>query len=157
MQVGVTRAEPTQAGVVARMLHAFNTEFEAPVPTVAELEARFERLLGRDDVRVFLAHDEAPDAEPVGFALFTLRPSPYSDGPLAQLDELYVRPDHRGNGHGGRLMARALDDLAGLACFEIHINVDEVDTDARRFYERLGFTNTEPGTQDRMLCYVREM
>ncbi len=28
----------------------------------------------------------------------------------------------------------------------MHINVDEVDTDARRFYERYGFLNFVPGT-----------
>jgi hypothetical protein len=27
---------------------------------------------------------------------------------------------------------------------EIHINVDEIDTDTRRFYERHGFVNIKP-------------
>jgi hypothetical protein len=44
---------------------------------------------------------------------------------------------------------------------EIHINVDEVDTDTRRFYERHGFVNIEPGQEQgqdyRMLCYLREL
>ena len=39
----------------------------------------------------------------------------------------------------------------------MHINVDEVDTDARRFYERHGFVNIEPGQEHRMLCYLREL
>jgi hypothetical protein len=37
---------------------------------------------------------------------------------------------------------------------EMHINVDEVDADTRRFYERHGFRNIEEGTDYRMLCYI---
>lgn len=40
---------------------------------------------------------------------------------------------------------------------EIQINVDEDDRDARRFYERHGFTNLESGSTERMLCYLREL
>ena len=36
----------------------------------------------------------------------------------------------------------------------MHINVDEVDVDTRRFYERHGFRNIEPGVDYRMLCYI---
>jgi len=39
---------------------------------------------------------------------------------------------------------------------EAHITVDENDTDTRRFYERHGFTNSHPGTVERMLCYPQE-
>ena len=40
---------------------------------------------------------------------------------------------------------------------EMHINVDAVDVDTRRFYERHGFVNIQPGTDYRMLCYLREL
>ena len=36
----------------------------------------------------------------------------------------------------------------------MHIGVDEVDTDTRRFYERHGFVNIEEGVDYRMLYYV---
>lgn len=32
-----------------------------------------------------------------------------------------------------------------------------IDVDTRRFYERHGFTDIEPGTNYRMLCYLREL
>ena len=38
---------------------------------------------------------------------------------------------------------------------DMHIAVDEVDVDTRRFYERHGFSNVEEGTEDRMLFYER--
>jgi hypothetical protein len=39
----------------------------------------------------------------------------------------------------------------------MHINVDEEDTDTRRFYERHGFRNMLPGSDYRMLFYEREL
>jgi hypothetical protein len=36
----------------------------------------------------------------------------------------------------------------------MHINVDEVDVDTRRFYERLGSVPGSTLTNYRMLCYV---
>lgn len=90
-----------------------------------------------------------------GFALATLRPTPYYDGPLAVLDELYVVPAQRGLGLGTELLSQLVAILGGLACGEMHINVDSEDVDARRFYERHGFRNCEPGSADSMLCYVR--
>ena len=70
-----------EAELVAKLLHDFNTEFDTPVPD--NLERRFAQLIARDDVLVVLAGE-------VGFAYLTLRPTPYFDGPLAQLEELYV-------------------------------------------------------------------
>ncbi len=56
------------AGIVAKLLRDFNTEFDTPVPE--NLERRFAALLARDDVVVVLAGE-------IGFAFLTLRPSPY--------------------------------------------------------------------------------
>ncbi|MFD4181248.1 GNAT family N-acetyltransferase [Rhodococcus sp. NPDC058514] len=149
----VRRATTADAAVVGRLLYDFNTEFETPTPSAEEFASRFEGLLTRDDVLVLLA--EGVDA--VGFAYLTLRPTPYGDGPLAQLEELYVRPPLRDNGIGTDLLVAALADVMGRGAIEMHINVDEVDVDTRRFYERHGFVNIEPGEDYRMLCYLREL
>lgn len=153
VEIEVRRATVTDAATAGRLLFDFNTEFESPTPTAAEFAARFAVLLPRDDVIVLLA--EAP--EPVGFAYLTLRPTPYGDGPLAQLEELYVRPGLRDHGIGTRLLLTALDQVRERGAIEMHINVDEVDVDTRRFYERHGFSNIEPGEDYRMLFYLREL
>ena len=148
------RATPADAALLGRMLHDFNTEFESPTPSADEFSVRLARMLARDDVAAWFALDDAGGA--AGFSLATVRPSAYSDGGTVTLEELYVVPPLRGNGHGGRLVAALLDWCTGLGAGEIHINVDEVDADARRFYERLGFSNIEVGTvPSRMLLYVR--
>ncbi|MFD4369955.1 GNAT family N-acetyltransferase [Rhodococcus sp. NPDC058521] len=148
----VRRASAADAPVVGRLLYDFNTEFETPTPSAEEFAARFEHLLVREDALVLLAERE----EAAGFGYLTLRPTPYGDGPLAQLEELYVRPSLRDRGIGTQLLEAAFVELAERGAIEMHINVDEVDTDTRRFYERHGFVNIQPGTDYRMLCYLRE-
>jgi GNAT superfamily N-acetyltransferase len=149
----VRRATPAEAGLVGRLLFDFNTEFETATPSAAEFAERFARLLTDDDVVVLLAGG----ADPVGFAYLTLRPSPYYDGPLAQLEELYVVPDLRDRGIGTALLTAALDLCRGRSAGELHINVDEDDVDTRRFYERHGFLNILPGSDYRMLFYEIEL
>jgi hypothetical protein len=39
----------------------------------------------------------------------------------------------------------------------LEINVDGDDTDARRFYERRGYVNSEPGQDQPLLYYYREL
>lgn len=152
--VDVSIAGVDQAGVVGHLLYDFNTEFGTPTPSAEEFSGRFARLLGRDDVIVLLAGQVS---HPDGFAFLTLRPTPYADGPLAQLEELYVRPHLRDRGIGTALLRTAVQLVRDRGGAEIHINVDEVDTDTRRFYERHGFTNVEPGADYRMLCYLRQL
>ncbi|UMG94244.1 GNAT family N-acetyltransferase [Nocardioides sp. TF02-7] len=149
----VRRAGPDDAEVVGRLLFDFNTEFESPTPSADEFSARFRRLLDLPDVLVLLSGP----ADPTGFAYLTLRPTPYGDGPLAQLEELYVRPHLRDRGIGTALLTAALTEVRSRGAIEMHINVDEVDVDTRRFYERHGFVNIEPGEDYRMLCYIQDL
>ena len=152
MELRTRIGTPVDAPVLAHLLTDFNREFDAPVPDAGTLARRFARIL--DDVAVIAVIAEV--GEPIGFALVTLRPTPYHDGPLAQLDELYVVPDLRGSGVGSKILTKAISVVRSRRGHEMHINVDEIDRDARRFYERHGFTNIEPGADYRMLCYLKE-
>lgn len=152
--VTVRFATPEDAATVGALLHDFNTEFESPTPGAAFFGERFAEQLRRDDVLVVLAEDAG---EAVAFAFLTLRPTPYYRGPLAQLEELYVRPALRDEGIGTRVLTAAIDEVRRRGAGEMHINVDEIDHDTRRFYERHGFVNIEPGEDYRMLCYLREL
>ncbi|GAB7045497.1 GNAT family N-acetyltransferase [Catenuloplanes indicus] len=147
----VRRASASDAGVLARLLYEFNTEFDTETDSESVLKTRFARILTDDSVIALLSAD---GRQTTGFALITLRPAIWFDGPVATLDELYVVPARRGAGFGTALLSRARDVLRERGCPEMHINVDEVDVDTRRFYERHGFMNIEPGAGYRMLCYV---
>ncbi len=95
------RATTAEAGVVAQLLHDFNTEFDTPTPGVAVLTERLEAMLARDDVVALLAGEPA-----VAVALITFRPSVWDGGPVALLEELYVQPELRGRGIGRRAASR---------------------------------------------------
>ncbi|MEC5182332.1 GNAT superfamily N-acetyltransferase [Arthrobacter sp. CG_A4] len=140
------------AAVVARMLYDFNTEFSTPTPGVRELQARLKLLLAGDDVVVLLIGEPAS-----GVAVLSFRPNVWYPGPVAILDELYVRPELRGHRLGSALLNAALDLVRDRGGSLIEINVDGEDTDARRFYEAHGFSNTEPNQRDPMLYYYREL
>lgn len=150
----ITLASVEHAPIAARLQIAFNEEFDSPTPSFEVLLPRFRALIADPDGFVLLAGDPH---DPSGYAVMTLRPTVYCDGPLAVLDELYVRPDLRGGGIGTALLEYAISLLRARGGGEMHINVDEIDDGARRFYERHGFVNIEPGTDYRMLCYIREL
>lgn len=154
----VRRATPADAAVLARMMWDFGTEFETPVDPVPLLTDRFARILAADGVFALLA------GRSEGFALVTLRPAIWFDGPVAQLEELYVVPHLRGHGIGSALLTSARGLARAHGSPEMQINVDEDDIDTRRFYVQHGFTNLQdPGPGDagdgdptayQMFCYI---
>jgi GNAT superfamily N-acetyltransferase len=140
------------SGDVARLLHEFNTEYEAPSPGTEVLAGRLRRLLDSHETFAVLGGEPA-----VGVGLVTLRPNVWYEGPVALLDELYVKPDLRGRGLGS-----ALIDLIVSTCRQsdvalIEINVDEGDVDAQRFYKRHGFTWSDPESDERAFYFHMEL
>jgi len=151
-EVGVRLASAVDGEALARLLRDFNAEFDTPTDPVGVVAGRFAAVV--DGGAGFAVLVESGGGVPLGFALVTLRPTVYYDGPLAVLDELYVVPDRRGGGLGSRLVAAMRAELVARGCEEVHVNVDSVDVDARRFYERGGFVNVERAEDGPMLLYV---
>lgn len=152
MTTAIRTAGPQDAGAVAVLLEAFNREFDTPTPAADVLAPRVRRLLAGGSVLALLGGTPA-----VSLAVLTLRPNIWYDGPVALLDELYVAPDHRGRGIGTALLAAAEAEVRRRGAELLEINVDSSDTDARRFYERHGYVNTDPGRDDQLLYYFREL
>jgi GNAT superfamily N-acetyltransferase len=141
------------APVAAQLLHEFNTEFATPTPTVAVIAERIAALVGRADVEILLAGDPA-----VAIAVTTFRPSVWEPGPVALLEELYVRPALRSRGIGAAVLNYAMDSARARGVTTFEINVDEGDVDAQRFYRAHGFTEIEyPETGERAFYFHREL
>lgn len=138
--------------MVAELLDRFNREFDTPSPGPAVLSARLERLLSSRELVALVAGEPA-----VGIALLSLRPNVWCEGPVGLLDELYVVPAERGHGIGTSLLkaAEALCRQRGGGLLEV--NVDGEDVDARRFYERHGYSNHDPGQTQPQLYYHRDL
>jgi GNAT superfamily N-acetyltransferase len=145
-------ATAADAAAVARLLDDFNREFDTPSPGVDVLTPRLQELLPAGAVVALLAGDPV-----VGLALITLRPNVWYAGPVGLLDELYVVPPLRGRGSGSALLAAAEQVVRARGGELLEINVDSDDIGARRFYERHGYRNSDPGRDDQLLYYVREL
>jgi len=138
---------------IARLLHDFNTEFGEPTPGVEALTEHSRQLLEQAEMTVLLAGD-GPD----GIALLRFRPSVWSGGLEAHLQELYVVPPLRGRGIGRALLEAAIAAAREAGAGGIDLNTGETDTAARALYESMGFSNRE-GSPDgpSMLFYEREI
>ncbi|OJF10207.1 GNAT family N-acetyltransferase [Couchioplanes caeruleus] len=141
-----------ETATVAEMLDAFNREFDTPTPGPAVLARRLPGLLADGRLAVLLTGEPA-----AGVAVLSLRPHVWSDGPVVLLDELYVRPELRGRRYGHALLEAACRLARDRGAETIEINVDGEDRDARRFYEAHGFTHTEPGADEPMYFYYRDL
>jgi GNAT superfamily N-acetyltransferase len=148
----VRRAVVADAASAAALLDAFNREFDTPTPGPEALAARIGELVPAGGIVILLAGRPA-----VGVAVVSLRPNVWSAGPVALLDELYVRPDLRSRRIGHGLLEAACTVARDAGSEVLEINVDGDDTDARRFYEAHGFTHTEPGMTEPSYYYYREL
>jgi GNAT superfamily N-acetyltransferase len=152
----VRLAGPADAPLAAKLLDDFNTEFETPSPGISTLAQRLEVLLGSDSSFAVLAEARGKRSA-LGIALVTLRRNVWHEGPVALLDELYVVPAMRAHGMGTAILERAFSVAADHGAELFEVNVDEGDTDARRFYERHGFTGVEPDSGEPALYYSKSI
>jgi len=141
------------ADAVARMLDAFNREFDEPTPGVAFLTGRVGGLIGAGEITVLLAGEE-----PHGLAVMYTRPSLWEPAPDAYLAELYVAPEHRGRGSGRALLESTMQAARRAGATHIELITAVTDTAARGLYESSGFTNRDKdGAGDQLLYYEREL
>lgn len=142
------------AAEVAELLHRFNTEFDEPSPGAGVLEPRVRDHVERD-LSVFLL--AGPPR--TGVAQLRFRDHLFAGTPVCYLEELYVVPDRRGEGHGRRLVETAMDLARERGATSIELGTATNDHAARGLYESMGFTNLEkpgdPATS--MLYYEREL
>ncbi len=151
--VRVRKAEPADAADVARLLHAFNGEYEEHSPGVEALTRHIGELLADGEITVMLS-GEGPD----GFCQFRLKRSHYTGKPDALIEELYVVPGFRRQGIGRALLEATIETARDAGATHIELNTGETDAEARGLYESSGFTNLEGGPDGpRMLYYERDL
>ncbi len=147
-------ATRTDAEEVAELIDRFQAEFEEYTPSAEVLVSRVrEHIAG--DLSVFLLAGPLR----VGVAQLRFREYLLTGTPTCYLEELYVVPDRRGEGHGRTLMETALEVARERGATTMELGMAVNDTAARGLYESLGFANLEkegrPQTQ--MLYYEREL
>jgi GNAT superfamily N-acetyltransferase len=84
------------------------------------------------------AHVAEEDGQPVGFALWFLNYSTWLGRHGIYLEDLYVKPERRGQGHGRALIAELARICVERGYGRLDWSVLDWNAPTRRFYESLG-------------------
>ena len=79
------------------------------------------------------------DDRPVAVAYLAWTWTLEHGGRVGWLEELYARPEHRGRGVGGALLAAACDCAREAGCLAVDLEVEASHARAIRLYERRAF------------------
>lgn len=119
------------------MIHEL-AHYEKEPDAVRNTPEMLEQVLFGADPRVFAAMAENDNGEVRGFALWFLNYSTWEGAHGIYLEDLYVSPEARGEGHGKAL----LQHLAGIAVEEGYARVEwsvlDWNEPSINFYRRLG-------------------
>jgi GNAT superfamily N-acetyltransferase len=129
-------ATPTDTPVISQLIRGL-AEYERLSHVVTLDEARLhEHLFGPRPYAEVLLAEEA--GEVVGFALFFHNYSTFWARPTIFLEDLFVRPEHRGKGHGKALLGALARLAAERDCVRLEWSVLNWNEPAIRFYRSLG-------------------
>ncbi|KAK9473091.1 acyl-CoA N-acyltransferase [Dipodascopsis tothii] len=86
--------------------------------------------------RVYIA--ETDDGVPAGMALYFYNYSTWKGKPGIYLEDLFVKPEYRGRGLGGALIAALAEELIAIDGGRLEWSVLKWNTPSIKFYESLG-------------------
>jgi ribosomal protein S18 acetylase RimI-like enzyme len=151
----VWQATEDDIEAVSRLIAAFRDWWGKDEPPLDQIRHTATLLLA-DPNTEFLLAAPAEDHDPAGVCQLRYRLSVWTGADDCWLEDLYVEDAARGAGLGQALVAESLERARARGCRRIELDVNEQNTDALAFYERLGFT-TEPKPPGRTLFVSRRL
>jgi GNAT superfamily N-acetyltransferase len=132
----IRAAIPEDVPVIAELIRAL-AEYERLSQEVTLKESDLhDYLFGKRQYAEVLIAEEKQ--EPVGFALFFHNFSTFLARPGIYLEDLFVRPAYRRNGHGKALLKRLAQIAVERGCGRLEWAVLNWNTPAIDFYQALG-------------------
>ncbi|AWS45924.1 GNAT family N-acetyltransferase [Streptosporangium sp. 'caverna'] len=128
-------AEPGDVDVLHRFIVELAEVEEHPEPVTARPRDVAEALFGPHPLAEALL--ATIDGQPVAFALFYSTYSTVRGRAGIHLEDLYVRPEHRGSGLGQALLAHLAELAVRRGCARFEWWVLRTNEPALRFYGRL--------------------
>lgn len=155
MDAAVTRvASAADVELIARTLHAFNSEFDEPSPEPEWLADRLVLLLAHGDTAALLLDAGSADESTLdGLAVMRFRPSLWAAADECYLAELYIRPPLRGQGLGRQLLTDAMRFAYERGATYMDVTTTNQDTAAVALYESVGFDRHERRGPDTVSYY----
>lgn len=148
MSVNIRRARASEAGLVLDFVREL-AEYEKLSHEVEATEAMIADALFGSDPRLFCAIAEW-NGEPVGFAVWFLNFSTFSGRHGIYLEDLYVRPSHRGRGLGKALLIHLAKECVDNGWSRLQWAVLDWNGPSIAFYKSLGAVMLDDWT----LCRV---
>jgi len=136
MTVSIRPAHPGEAGLVLQFVREL-AEYEKLTDECIATEAMIDTALFAPNPRVFCDIAEWK-GEPVGFAVWFLNFSTFSGKAGLYLEDLFVRPAHRGKGIGKALMIHLAKKCAANGWGHFQWAVLDWNTPSIDFYKSLG-------------------
>lgn len=148
MSLSIRRARPGEAGLVLDFVREL-AAYEKLSHEVEATEAGIADALFGGDPRLFCAIAEW-NGEPVGFAVWFLNFSTFSGRHGIYLEDLYVRPSHRGKGIGRALLVYLAKECVDNDWSRLQWAVLDWNAPSIAFYKSLGAAMLDDWT----LCRV---
>jgi GNAT superfamily N-acetyltransferase len=136
MSLTIRPARPGEAGLVLQFVHEL-AEYEKLTHEVEATEAMIDAALFGPNPRVFCDIAEWA-GEPVGNALWFLNFSTFSGRSGIYLEDLFVRPEHRGKNIGKGLMIHLARKCVENGWARLQWSVLDWNTPSIDFYKSLG-------------------
>jgi ribosomal protein S18 acetylase RimI-like enzyme len=143
------------ADAVSSLIAAFRDWWGKADPSLERIRETVGVLLS-DPATEFLLAAPTDDDTAAGVCQLRYRLSVWTGADDCWLEDLYVHDAARGAGLGRALVEESLERARARGCRRIELDVNEQNTDALAFYERLGFT-TEPKPPGRTLFVSRRL
>ena len=136
MSLSILRARPDQARLIFSLLCEL-AEYEKLTHEVEATEADIAAALFGDNPRLFCEIAQW-DGEPAGFAVWYSNFSTFAGRPGIFLEDLFVRPAHRGKGIGKALLAHLAKLCVENGWSRVQWSVLDWNTPSIDFYKSIG-------------------
>ncbi|MEO5807500.1 GNAT family N-acetyltransferase [Devosia sp.] len=105
--------------------------------------AAFDEITADSNHRLIIAEK---DGEVIGTLQISIVPGlPRFGMKRAILENVHIRADQRGTGHGSIMVRWAIEQCRAAGCGMVQLTSNKLRTDAHRFYRTLGFEQTHEG------------
>jgi len=136
MQVKIRSATEQDAPAAARLMVQLAEQTRGDIDPGVEDRLRVMIELPHQ-YAIFVAEDE--EGQVAGLLSASQRWTLWHASPCALIEELVVDEGARRQGMGRALIGAALDWARDQGCSEVEVSTDHDNTDARAFYQQLGF------------------
>src|SRR5690349_8393958 len=136
MSLNIRRVRPGEAGLVLAFIREL-ADYEKLAHEVEATEADIADALFNERPQLYCAIAEW-NGEPVGFAVWFANFSTFSGRPGIYLEDLYVRPSHRGRGLGKALLIHLARQCVANGWSRLQWAVLDWNTPSIEFYKSLG-------------------